>query len=364
MGIQRSGMRQIVVFDEFDWISKIPEAGLTIQRLRDLIYRQYETGFAAAFVSRRSLRNLEQQIADVSTLDNVCEQYCVRPLDKKGLNKIVRRSESEWLMSDTEISKLWWYCGGHPWIAEMVLCHALPSKSVKGGAEEIMASILEHYQRLRRLLGEDELFDQLLQLTVGPQWSVKIESTEILKRYGLIRGTNDGGNTRWEAWSAHCQIYLEMCAREEPTWALWSETERGLREAIQRVCEGKCGAKWLQVIVSKHSAIANVIKGCEEKRNRELKSFGVSSCVSILDYSYPMDLWTIMSNEWEWFREILGKDRRYWNDRFSQLTKVRNPTAHSREAAVPNHEVVLAHAYCKEILAALRTTLSHAPITV
>ena len=65
-----------VVVDEFDSIRRFVDAQSTIQRLRDLIYRTHETGLAAVFIARRSLRAIEQSVADISTLDGVVIVLC------------------------------------------------------------------------------------------------------------------------------------------------------------------------------------------------------------------------------------------------------------------------------------------------
>ena len=69
-----------------------------------------------------------------------------------------------------------------------------------------------------------------------------------------------------------------------------------------------------------------------------------------------MDLWCILSNEWDLFRQIFQRDKKYWSHRFAHLSKVRTPSAHNRETVIPDYEVVLAEAYCKEMLMLLRVS--------
>jgi hypothetical protein len=321
--------------------------------LRDLIYRRFETGLAAVFVSRRTLRNIEQQLADVSTLDNVCEQFCVRPFDEGALWLLADRCRDEWQIVEQDKRQLVWYSGGHPYIAEMILCHALPTRSIRAGCDAVIASIFEYYQHLQRLLEEDGLFEQLLQIVVGPRWSIRPGSLELLQRYGIVRLTTTEPS-RYEGWSQHFQLYLEKCARESVLWALWRDTESAIREHIQEVCERAYGQDWIETLVSRHGSVAKILGECRAKRKKEESNFGLAASLNVLDYSYPMDLWCILSCEWDLFRRIFQKEKRYWSDRFAHLSKVRTPTAHSREIVIPDHEVVLAQAYCKEILMLLR----------
>jgi hypothetical protein len=224
---------------------------------------------------------------------------------------------------------------------------------VARGIETVVASLFEFYQHLQRILEEDKLFEQLLQIVVGPRWSVKAGSSEVALRYGLIRKIDEGAFQRYGAWSGHFELFLQRCAREGSIWELWRETECAVREFIQDVCVLTYGDNWLEAVSKRHRGIADAVAGCEKRMIQERQNFGVAAIGGVLDYSYPMDLWCVISSEWELFRARLLRDKKYWAERFSHLAKVRTPTAHNRETVIPDHEIVLAHAYCKEILAAL-----------
>jgi hypothetical protein len=354
ISLNRAGVRQVVVLDEFDAIRGFEDASVTIQRLRDLSYRKFETGLSAVFVSRRTLRNIEQQVADVSNLDNVCEQYCVRPFDGGGLAEMALRCADEWVVSEDDLNSLNWHTGGHPYLSEMILCNGLPSRSIHAGSAMSIASILEYYQHLERLLAEDALFEQLLQLVVGPRWSVRSGSHEILQRYGIVTQGSGPEGARPAAWSEHFQGYLEMRAREGDSWALWRETERAMRSCIEAVCTEAHGPTWIKDLSNKHPSVLKVMNECATRQERERNNFGFAEKLGILEYSYPMDLWCIIGVEWTHFQNVLKKDKKYWSDRFAHLSKIRIPSAHSREIVIPDHEIALAHAYCKEILAILQ----------
>jgi hypothetical protein len=129
------------------------------------------------------------------------------------------------------------------------------------------------------------------------------------------------------------------------TWTLWRDTECAVRDRIGDVCEKAYGQQWIDSLAAKHHGVATIIEDCRRRQQTEESRFGLASGMNLLDYSYPMDLWCIISNEWDHFRGILRRDKRYWSDRFAHLAKVRTPTAHSRDVVIPDHEVVLAKAY-------------------
>lgn len=354
LALKRAGVHQILVLDEFDSVRRFDDAATTIQRIRDLIYRRFETGLVAVFISRRSLHHIEQQVADVSTLDNVCEQFCVRPFERVGLEEMLGRCKEEWDPSSEDRALLWWYSGGHPYLAEMILCCSYASRSIADGAKGVGASIYEFYEHLRRLLQEDDLFEQLLQVVVGPRWSVRTGSLEILQRYGLVRSAQVEAGQQYSGWSEHFQLFLERSAREASIWALWRETECAIRDLIREKISRAYGDEWISALKVRHPNVAEAVSSCERRLAQERKVFGVAAVGGVLDYSYPMDLWSIIACEWDLFRGLLLHDKRYWADRFTHLAKVRTPTAHNREVVVPDHEIDLAQAHCKEILAVIR----------
>ena len=125
--------------DEFDWIRKYHDSQIAIQRLRDLIYRNFETELSAVFIARRSLRAIESTISDVSTLDGVCEQHYLGPLDVEGFRELIARAATNgWSMAQDQVDLLEYYTGGHPYLAEMILCRAWLQQSVLEGASRAL----------------------------------------------------------------------------------------------------------------------------------------------------------------------------------------------------------------------------------
>ena len=55
------------------------------------------------------------------------------------------------------------------------------------------------------------------------------------------------------------------------------------------------------------------------------------------------------------FKDIFGRDKRYWNQRAEYLSKVRTPLAHNRDAVLQEYERQIAEGYCNEILNALNS---------
>jgi hypothetical protein len=103
---------------------------------------------------------------------------------------------------------------------------------------------------------------------------------------------------------------------------------------------------------NRHRNLEKIIERCIEMMNKERRNFGHNASVTFIDYSYPMELelWEFITAEWDLFRELLGHDKYYWNQRFAHLAKVKTPTAHSRNVVLASHEIKLAEAYCHELI--------------
>jgi len=351
----KADIKTAVVLDEFDAIRGFLDADKTIQRLRDLIDHWHETGSCMVFISRRSLYAIEKQLYGVSNLDNVCEKQYVLPLESDGLAQMTARLGNCWKLTPEEVKTLMWHTGGHPFLSEMILCRSWEDRHLVTGIGKSIGDMYDYYGHLRELLIEDTLFDQMVQATVGPRWSLKLESIDNLTRYGLIKCMKSPSATFFQAWSEHFQIYLEKCSREAPTWELWRTTELALRDFIESRCQEALGANWHDVLGKRHpKSVGAIFDGCQERMAKDKKLFGLNASERLLDYAYPMQLWEIISAAWENFNSSFKREKNYWKERFALLAKVRTPYAHSRDFVIPEHEITNAQGYCQEILSVIK----------
>ncbi|MBI1763515.1 MAG: AAA family ATPase [Acidobacteria bacterium] len=358
--LRQQGLQITIVLDEFDKIRHLKEASDSIQRLRELIYNEAKTGTSGVIISRRRIKLIEEQIRDVSTLAGICHLYYLKPLDLNGVKAIVARAAGRAeLFNNETVSYVYDRTGGHPFLAEMMCCHIWDANSVSEGILQANHEIYSFYEQMREILVEDNLFNHLVELCVGPRWSEP--SNIVLERllaYGLVRQNREIYPIRYEGWSQHFQDYLEKCAREKPpldpsTSELLGKTERALRDYIEEICVSKHGSAWLDTLKQRCPSIETMLtqSAPEQKREKERRNFGDGAAERLLDYLYPMDLWVIISGAWELFEEPLGnKEKSYWSERFTHLAKVRTPTMHSREHKLRESVLLTAQGYCQEIL--------------
>lgn len=351
--LKKAGLTCIVVVDEFDAVRRMDD--FTMQRLREMLIHHEDFGLSAVIVSRRDLSSLEGQVDGCSPLSNACEPLYVTPLFPSDLELMVGRAGPVWSLSAKDLRQLETHCGGHPYLAEMILCNGWEERSVEKGIAHSLASLFDYYEALKQLLQEDELFDQLLQLVVGPRWSLELRARERFARRGLVR-QKAGSDSEFDAFSTHFTSYLEKASREAEgdLWVLWRETETAIRDFVERVYRDHLGEDWLEDLRGSNDGIKLCMGKCQERMEREVKNFGACASTRLLDYTYPMDLWSLINATWNCFQPHLGNTTSYWNERFSKLAKVRTPVSHSRELHVPEGEIALAQQYCRDLLKALR----------
>lgn len=131
---------------------------------------------------------------------------------------------------------------------------------------------------------------------------------------------------------------------------VWPDTEKNLRRFIETIMQNTYGEQWVDVLVKRNSQLKNMFDGCRKKQQGAVTKARDRAPSSLINYTYPADLFTIMFAEWSLFQPILGEDKAYWNERSRLLSRARTPLQHSRDEELHDHEVHIAHGYCKEIL--------------
>jgi len=198
---------------------------------------------------------------------------------------------------------------------------------------------------------EEGRFKKLLQILFGPVIDVKEAEVEDFLRYGLIKPSQDG----YQAFSNHFQTYLKLIERSVDLWPLWRDTEVGLRRLITEKMLAKYGENWMIDLVTNNPSLKKIFDECRKKQKKEKHLFGSRASHNLLDFTNPMDLFTIINKEWEdTFKAILGHEKTYWTQCSQFLVKIRNPMAHSRSQVLYEHDWQIAEGYCKEILSILQ----------
>jgi hypothetical protein len=352
--VRQAGYRVVVILDEFDHARHMFKGDTSnFQKLRELSYRpEWRVAFVTA--SRRSIREIEQQTKAISTFDGIFQKHYLGMFVEEDMQEYFEKLSSVGLsisMQDEE--KINYYCGGHPYLLEMIgneiveIFRREGEVDVDRAACGIEQSLLDYYDCIMDLLKEDGTLSKLLQVLFGPVVDVKRKDIERLLKYGLLRPDSQGV---YVSFSEHVHSYFNMIQREVDLWPIFSQTERALRSIITEKMHDFYGEHWIEKLEKKHPELKTTFEKCLEKKSKEENSFGDRASRNLIDFTYPDDLFTIIFKEWGFFQPIFGKNKSYWSQCAQMLSKTRNPLAHNRPDSLNDYQRQIAEGFCREIL--------------
>lgn len=356
--IRQAKYRILFVLDEFDHARHLFQGDISgFQSLRELSYRpEWRVTFIT--VSRRTLRDIELQTQAISTFDLIFHKHFLRMFNEEEMEEFYQRLASIGLPVNAEVhSKLRYYCGGHPFLLDVLAYEAVEGfrenrcLDLENAAHKVEHAFLGLYDHMAAILDEDKSLSQLLQILFGPIVNVKQSDVDQLLRYGFVRESCSG---KYVSFSEHFQAYLRLREREVDLWPIWKETEIALRNVINAKMIDQYGESWISKLEKSRPNLKPIFSKCRDAQKKEDKSFGSRASNSLLDFTYPQDLFDIISVEWRVFGSVFKKDKRYWTDRGQLLSKIRNPLAHNRDQSLYDHDRQIAEGYCKEILSILQ----------
>jgi Swt1-like HEPN len=194
------------------------------------------------------------------------------------------------------------------------------------------------------LHSEDGLFEILVHVAHDSLGPSSPEQRALLTQYGLIVPSPDG---RMRIFSEHFREFLQSYRPIVSTFDLVRRTEVTIRGFIERTAQKQYGPAWLQRIAKRNPGLSDRKDEWEKMSNKDKARYGAAA--PLLSYSFTKDLWEIMSMEWEMFQPFLGRNKKYWDDRFDALVKVRNAVAHHYEEILPAEVLEMAERYCDEL---------------
>jgi hypothetical protein len=355
--VRRTNTQIVFILDEFDHARSLFRGDISgFQGLRELSYRpEWRVNFITT--SRRSIQSIELQSQSISTLDGIFLKHYLGMFDENALEEYFERLSSVGIAVTPQIKdRFLFYCGGHPYLLEMLGYEVVELFREKGvvdvdrAVKGIEQSIIDHYEHMLGVLQEDESLNKILQILFGPVIDAKPTDAEELQRYGLIKLNNEGN---YIAFSEHFRTYLKMIERQVDLWPLWRETEVSLRRIVTEKMIEHHGEQWVEKLSKVRPNLKAIFERSQEAQQKEEKSFGSRASRNLIDFTYPKDLFDIIFAEWSIFRDIFGKDKNYWDQRAQILSKIRTPLAHNRDQVLYDYERQTAEGYCREILTVL-----------
>jgi AAA ATPase domain len=360
--IRQSGVRAVCVLDEFD-AGRYVFAGVPqcFHWLRELCSNP-EFKAAVVLVSKRRLQDVARIAGHESDYwANVLMAMTLRPFSPEDTDLVhARLTENRVVAPEETREEARAVCGRHPYLLDAYAYHAWQACSERqeltlGWFQTTMrATVRDYYQQVVTILRDTPALGKFVQVMLGPQWNVTADDVDAMVDYGLL-GTESGG--RLLSFSSGFDDYVRFVEGSVEMWPLWRDTERVLREDLERALKQRFGEEWVREIKNARPKLRGLIEGCEHLMAKEQARFGARASSSLLAYTYPMDLFNLMAADWSALGEpLLGPDKQGWSIKFGVLAKVRTPLAHNREEAVQEGERLQAEGVCREILGRCETS--------
>ena len=368
--VRETGYRILLILDEFDNARYLFRNNVAdFQKLRELSY-QPELGVTLVTTSRRSIKTIELQAGDISTLSETFRRHYLAMFDDEELRIFFNRLASAGVdVSEDLKTDVLSYCGGYPYLLEMLGCEIIEMRQkgqetkVEKAVNPISHALFGHYHHIVDLLEEDGSLDGLLQILFGPVIDVRQETVNEFLGYGLIRETED---EMYTGFSEHFHDFLRLIERKRGVGDLWPvlrDTEKALRQFISATMLEKYGERWVEQLEKNHPRFRRnhpktgepgIFEKCRIAQKKDEHVFGNRASQNLIDFTYPQDLFAIIFTEWNSIKHTFGKDKQYWDQRAQLLSKIRNPLAHNRDESLRVFERQIAEGYCNEILSTLR----------
>lgn len=359
------GYRIILILDEFDNARNIfKDTAEGFQKLRSLSYNpKYSVSFITT--SRRSVKNIEETLKGSSTFYETFMNNNLGAFNENDKNEYFEKiSNMDIIFSDDDKDKINKFCGSHPYLLDILNYEIveifLKQTEIKidKAISTVEEMVVNYYDHLINILKEDESLSKLLQILIGPPVDITGADINSLLSYSLIKQINVD---EYHAFSHHFQEFLKIINREVDLWPILGETERKLRNVISIALDKHYGENWIKKLEQAPQLI-KIFKNARVDQEKEKKTFGARASSDLLDYTYPMDLYSIISREWGViFKPLFGIDERgkkiqknYWETRISYISKFRNPLAHHRSGVIKDYERQVVEGYCKEILSFIK----------
>ncbi len=329
-----------LILDQFDAVGRWPDAAQFLPIMRELIHRPRILHCNAMIVSRRSLESIEVGVVGISTLASVC---FVEYLGLVEFEDLTADWEQAGECSHEDLRACLEWSGGHP----VLVNYWLGARPDKHGGPAVDNQVAHVMGRLVGYLDELELLAPAAQLILGPVVEDLFRERLRLESMGIV-GTGEGGRPALAEHEVFCDL-VRLNTRDMNPWGVLGAAEVRARSIVEFVFSSALGSDWDDEVKAKDGMVRQTFDRAAVLMQEDQRKFGRS--VHWLAYTYPHDLWVIISRHWDLFAPVFtGGDKKYWQTRFAALAKYRTPVAHNRSIVLSSDERVQGRIYSKEIV--------------
>lgn len=349
----RKRIRPICILDEFDagrfFLAQAPESFTYLREFASIATQKA----SLILISKRPLEHLSRLANHKSGYwANVLMRITLRPFNLAEQDEFFRRLQNQGVQLASDVKQeVLSVCGRHPFLLDTFGFYAVEEAragrplTVEWFQRQMRDPIRTNFQQIVTILHDMELFSKAIQVMAGPQWDVEQNDVDQLEEYGVLQA--DGRELR--TFSSAFVDYLRFRGDQSDYWPQWRKTERAVRDTLTVLLGQAYGPEWLAKL--KKTRVAQHLESAERTMIGDTKKFGATAPNNILAYTYPKELYDIMTLDWAKLGEpFLGADKTDWSKKFELLARVRNPLAHNREEAVTPSQRQAAAAHCQELL--------------
>ncbi len=352
---QKTNYITLFILDRFDKARDIFESEEDyFDHLRELAYNS-TYGVKLVLTSRLNIEEIQNQAGSLSEFYGIFLTEPLGMFSERDLSIYFSKLSSIGVDTSAIYDSVLFYCGAHPYLLEMLGWHIVQEfqDNQEIDVHEIFANIDDsvriYYNSLTRLLDEAKLLNPLLQILFESTDIVEGTDVNKLESYGLIK---EIGDKDYAVYSEHFHNYLikqyeSSTEFAKELWPIWKKAEKALRDTITTTMSTEVGSDWIAQLGKSRPNLKKIFDECKSKQQDEIGSYDSGT---LLDYSYPSDLFDIICSKALWrehFGSIFGEDIDHWKERKKFLAKCRTPLAHNRE--IEQHQRMIFEGYCKEI---------------
>jgi hypothetical protein len=368
-------LKLVIVIDEFDFAEYVfGSDSSNFQFFRELISSaDYKMTFIT--ISRRSLIHIETRSFGGSTLDGVFKKISLRGFSNEDLQEYFNKFDSLQIkLSDDIKKKILYYGGRSPYLLSAIgqeIVYRQGADDFDSVLSACNQQFLDYFKRIVELLKDEDFYNKLLQIYIGPRYNIKQYDIDELVSRGYIsnkiKGFYDTGEDnidefKYETISEYFVEYLMDISQPEvgEIWPVLSEAEKKLRSIIEIELTGMFGGRWMEELErvnqeykkNKRTFIdfdkVNINLAVNKKKYKERASDNILTTVGI------MELRNILQHYWTRFAPYFNNDQfSKWSDRFYLLHKARNPLAHNTAEFLTEEEIMETELYCREIISSI-----------
>lgn len=368
-------LKVVIVIDEFDFAENVFGCDSSnFQFFRELISSaDYKMTFLT--ISRRSLIHIETKTFGGSTLDGVFKKISLQGFSNEDLSEYFNKFDSLQIkLTDDIKKKILYYAGRSPYLLSTI-GQEIVSRASANDIESVLSAcnqqFLDYFKRIVELLKDEDFYNKLLQIYIGPRYNIKqydinelvsrgYISNEIKGFYDLVDDNLD--EFKYETISEYFVEYLMDISQPEigEIWPILSEAEKKLRSVIEIELFSMFGGRWkdelekVNIEYKKNNRPfidfdkVNRTLVVNKNKYKERASDNILTTVGI------MELKNILQHYWTTFSPYFNNDQfSKWSNRFYSLHKARNPLAHNTVEFLTEEEIMETELYCREIISCI-----------